>query len=190
MSWFLPHHTFRAYFEVTPDFLKAQGVSVLLLDIDNTLAPYEQPLPDERLKNWLEGLKAAKIRVAFLSNNHAARVELFDGELGLPCRYDANKPNTRYAKQLIAALGGTPKTAAIMGDQIFTDVWCARRVGARAFLVPPILDKQDKFTRFKRTLERGILRRYYKKHPEMPDVRLGNLTTEAAREAIKRESEK
>ena len=190
MSWFSPHHAFRAYFEVTAAFLKEQGINVLLLDIDNTLAPYEQPLPDERLKNWLEGLKNEGISVAFLSNNHAARVELFNSTLGLPCRYDADKPRTRHAKRLIAALGGTKKTAAIMGDQIFTDVCCARRLGARAFLVPPILDKQDKFTRFKRRLEKGVLRRYYKKHPEQPDVRFGNLMTEAARKTFKRENER
>lgn len=190
MSLFSPHHTFRAYFELTAAFLKEQGVNVLLLDIDNTLAPYEQPLPDEGLKNWLEGLKSQGIAVAFLSNNHAARVELFNHALGLPCRYDAHKPLTRHARRLITALGGTKKTAAIMGDQIFTDVCCAKFLGARAFLVPPILDKRDKFTRFKRRLERGILRRYYKKHPEQPDVRLGNPMTEAAQKAIKRESEK
>ena len=189
MSWFSPHHTFRAYFDVTAAFLKEQGINVLLLDIDNTLAPYEQPLPDGRLKDWLGTLQEAGIRVAFLSNNHAARVELFNSDLGLPCRYDAHKPLTRYARRLIAALGGTEKSAAIMGDQIFTDVCCAKFLGARAFLVPPILDKRDRFTRFKRRLERGILKRYYKKHPEQPDVRLGNPMTEAAREAIKRESE-
>ena len=61
-----------------------------------------------------------------------------------------------------------------MGDQIFTDVWCAKRCGARAFLVPPIKDKTNFITRFKRRLEKGILRRFYKKHGDMPDVRLGS----------------
>lgn len=174
MALFRPDHTFRAYFDLSPAFLKGLGVQVLLLDIDNTLAPYEQPLPDERLRAWLGTLAEAGIRVAFLSNNHADRVELFNESLGLPCRYDAHKPLTANAKQLFRALGGTKETTAFMGDQIFTDICCAHFCGARGFLVPPIRDKRDAGTRFKRFLEKGILRRYYKKHPEMPDVRQGS----------------
>ncbi len=185
MPLFAPSYTFRAYFHVTPAFLRERGIRVLLLDIDNTLAPYEQPLPDERLKSWLDSLKAAGIAVAFLSNNHGERVELFNSDLGLPCRYDAHKPLTRRAKALFTALGGTKKTTAFMGDQIFTDVLCARLSGATAILVPPIWDKRDRGTRFKRWLEKGILRRYYRKHQDAPDVRLGNPITEEIRESMK-----
>jgi len=174
MALFQPDHTFRAYFDLSPAFLKERGIEVLLLDIDNTLAPYEQPLPDERLRGWLAALGEAGIRVAFLSNNHADRVNLFNESLGLACRYDAHKPLTANAKRLFASLGGTKSTTAFMGDQIFTDICCAHLCGARGFLVPPIRDKRDAGTRFKRFLEKGILRRYYKKHPELPDVRLGS----------------
>ena len=185
MSLFTPHHTFCAYFHLTPTFLQEQGICVLLLDIDNTLVPYEQSLPDERLKQWLNSLREAGIAVAFLSNNHADRVELFNRELGLACRYDAHKPLTKNAKRLFHSLGGTKQTTAFMGDQIFTDVCCARLCGARAFLVPPIWDRRDAGTRFKRRLEKGILRRFYKKHPDMPDVREGNPITEEIRESMK-----
>ena len=183
MSLFTPHHTLRAYYDLTPEMLTEQGISVLLLDIDNTLAPYEQPLPNERHKAWLEAFRRAGIAVAFLSNNHAERVELFNRELGLPCRYDAHKPLTRRAKKLFKSLGGTKKTTAFMGDQIFTDVCCARFSGATAYLVPPILDKTDAGTRFKRRLEKGILRRFYKKHQGEPDIREGSpLTNEFLQE--------
>ncbi len=185
MALFTPHYTFRAYFDLTPQFLQEQGINVLLLDIDNTLAPYEQPLPDERLKQWLNGLRDAGIAVAFLSNNHAERVELFNKELGLACRYDAHKPLTKNAKKLFGSLGGTKHTTAFMGDQIFTDVCCARLCGACAFLVPPIWDRRDAGTRFKRKLEKGILRRFYKKHPDMPDIREGSPITEEIRENMK-----
>ena len=174
MALFQPDHTFRAYFDLSPAFLQEQGVRVLLLDIDNTLAPYEQPLPDGRLQTWLASLAEAGIKVAFLSNNHADRVELFNESLGLPCRYDAHKPLAGNAKRLLRSLGGTPDTTGFMGDQIFTDICCAHLCGARGFLVPPIRDKRDAGTRLKRWLEKGILRRYYKKHPGMPDVRLGS----------------
>jgi predicted HAD superfamily phosphohydrolase YqeG len=60
---------------------------------------------------------------------------------------------------------GTDKNNTIfMGDQILTDVWAAHNAGIPAILVPPINDKRDPFTRFKRLLEKPFLRAYDKKH--------------------------
>lgn len=185
MAFFQPDATFRAYYELTPAHLRERGITVLLLDIDNTLAPYEQPLPDERLRLWLSDLQRAGVSLGFLSNNHGERVALFNSELGLPFLCDAHKPLPRKAKRLIKLLGGVPKTAALMGDQIFTDVCCAKLCGAYAILVPPIWDRHDGLTRFKRRLERAPLRRYYKKHRNAPDVRAGNPITEEIRERMK-----
>lgn len=184
MAFFQPHVTFRAYYDLTPAYLVTRGITVLLLDIDNTLAPYEQPLPDARLRAWLAAFADAGIAVGFLSNNHGERVTLFNGDLGLPFLCNAHKPLPRKAKKLIKALGGTPRTACLMGDQIFTDVCCAKLCGAHAILVPPIWDRRDALTRFKRRLERAPLRRYYKKHKDAPDVRLGNPITEEIREKM------
>ena len=174
MALFQPDHTFLCYRDVSVAFLEREGIEVLLLDIDNTLAPYEQPEPDEHIRAWLETLAAAGIRAAFLSNNHGPRVTLFNESLGLPVRFDAHKPLKGTAKKLLAELGGNKKNAALMGDQVFTDVLCARNLGIRALLVPPIKDKTDAGTRLKRFFERGILKRYYKKHPDAPDIRVGS----------------
>lgn len=177
MPFFQPDHTFLCYRDVSVDFLREQKIKVLLLDIDNTLAPYEQPEPDEQIRAWLQALADAGIKAAFLSNNHAERVALFNKDLGLPMRYDAYKPLPKQAKLMIKRLGADRHNAALMGDQIFTDVLCARLAGIRAFLVPPIVDRTDRGTRFKRKMERKILKRYYKKHTSEPDIRVGSPLT-------------
>lgn len=177
MALFQPHHTFLCYRDVTPAFLKEQGIEILLSDIDNTLAPYEQPEPDAHILAWVESLKSAGIQLAFLSNNHAERVELFNKTLGVPVRYDAYKPLAKNAKKMMKNLGGNKKNTALIGDQIFTDVLCARLSGIRAILVPPIVDRTDRGTRFKRRMEKGFLKRYYKKHPDAPDIRVGSPLT-------------
>jgi len=172
-----PHHTALCYRDITPDFLHRLGVSCLLLDIDNTLAPYEQPTPDGHITAWHASLAAAGIHTAFVSNNHPERVELFNQTLQRPFRCDAHKPLPRRARQLMISLGADKKSTALMGDQIFTDVLCAKLLGARAILVPPIKDRTDKGTRFKRYLERGPLRRFYRRHPDAPDIRAGSPLT-------------
>lgn len=177
MPLFQPDHTFLSYRDVSVAFLQEQGIRVLLLDIDNTLAPYEQPEPDESIRTWLQALCDGGIRVAFLSNNHGERVSLFNQTLGLPMRFNAHKPLPRQAKKMMKQLGGNRRTTALMGDQIFTDVLCAHLAGFRGMLVPPIKDRTDRGTRFKRRMERGFLKRYYKKHPAAPDIRQGSPLT-------------
>ena len=177
MALLQPNYTFLSYRDVSPEFLLKAGIKVLLSDIDNTLAPYEQPEPDAHIVAWIKALEAAGVTLAFLSNNHAERVELFNKTLGLPVRYDAHKPLAKNARKMMKSLGGNKKNTALIGDQIFTDVLCAHLAGIRAILVPPIVDKTDKGTRFKRRLEKGPLKRYYKKHPTAPDIRVGSPLT-------------
>ena len=177
MPFLQPDFTALCYRDLRADFFKERGIRVLLLDIDNTLAPYEQPEPDEHISAWLAELAEAGVQTAFLSNNHGPRVELFNKTLGRPCRYNARKPLARRGKELMRSLGGDESCTAMMGDQVFTDVLVARAMGVRAILVPPIKDKTDALTRFKRYLERGVLRRYHKRHPDAPDVREGSTLT-------------
>ena len=159
----VPEYRFDTFDMASAEFLTSIGVKGIILDIDNTLEPYEHPTPGEHVVAWLESLHAAGIRTAIVSNNNRERVELFNKELLMPAYAKAGKP---FKKNLLLAMGdmGTDSsTTALMGDQVFTDVWAAHNAGLVAILVPPINDKRDIFTRFKRLLERPILRRYEKR---------------------------
>lgn len=159
-----PDAYFAHFTDITPDYLRGLGIDALLIDIDNTLAPYEQADPTPETLAWFAALAEAGIGAALISNNHADRVERFNAPLGLPIYPDAHKPLTKTAKRALAALGVTPDRAASLGDQIFTDLLCARFCGMRALLVPPIRDKRSFFWRFKRAMERPILARWHKKN--------------------------
>ena len=160
---FIPDFIFDKFDDVTPDFLKEQGIRFLLIDIDNTLAPYEEPVPNERVKAWFAALAEAEIRAVLVSNNNAERVELFNGELGLPAFADCHKPSTKMLRKIIKQFDAKIEETSALGDQIFTDVWGAKMIGARAILVPPIRDKKNLFFRTKRLLEKPFLRMYRKR---------------------------
>ena len=177
MPYFQPDFTRLCYRDLTASFLQEQGVRVLLLDIDNTLAPYEQLDPDDHIRAWLQSLADAGIKAALLSNNHGDRMERFNRELGLPCKSGACKPLPFRGKKLMKRLGGTKKTTLLMGDQIFTDILCAHHMGIRGILVPPIKDKTNRITRIKRYFERGFLKRYHKRLPDAPNVLDGSPLT-------------
>ena len=161
---FIPDFIFDKFDDVTPEFLKAEGISFLLIDIDNTLAPYEETLPNDRVKAWFASLEVAGIRAILVSNNHADRVELFNSQLGLPAFADCHKPSPKRLRRLVDSFGASLEETSALGDQIFTDVWGAKVMGSRAILVPPIRDKKTLFFRAKRLLEKPFLRIYRKRH--------------------------
>ena len=164
--YFSPDWYFDKFDLATPEFLLQNGIRALILDIDNTLAPYEEPEPNERVLAWFAALKENGILAAFVSNNDHERVSRFNREIGIPMYPKGKKPLKKFMRRAINALGVSPEETAIMGDQIFTDVWAGRNVGIRCIVVPPIKDKTDLFTRFKRVLERPIMRYYRKHHKE------------------------
>lgn len=160
----IPDKMFNTYRDVTPAYLKEIGVSALLMDIDNTFAPYEVAEPDEQITNWIAEMKAAGVALAFVSNNNRARVELFNRTLGLPYWYKAGKPGRKAVRRALDALHAEPSQAAILGDQLLTDAYAGKRMGLRALIVPPIKDKTNLFFKAKRLLERPVIRRYRKLH--------------------------
>ena len=160
----VPDYYFEKFSDANVDFLLSLGIKGVLLDVDNTLEPYENTLPGEHVKAWISALKSCGIGCAIVSNNDGKRIELFNSELSLPAYYKAKKPLSKNLKRALSDLSVKKEEAIFIGDQIFTDVLAARLFGIRSILVPPIKDKTDPFTRFKRLLERPILKRYNKIH--------------------------
>lgn len=164
---FTPDLILPAFDALTVDLLKEKDIRFLILDVDNTLIPYEENEPRLAVRAWLEELKEAGIAVSFVTNNHKPRLMTFNATLGYPAFANSAKPFRRNMKKAMRAMGADAAHTANMGDQIFTDVWAGRRMRLFTVLVPPIKDKRDLFTRFKRLLERPFKRAYYKKRKQM-----------------------
>lgn len=158
----VPEYMFDTFEDITPELLSSLGIKALLIDIDNTLAPYEQELPDERILKWFAVLKENGIKAALVSNNHPPRVELFNKSLGLDAYPDSGKPGTKTLRFAMEKMGATPETTAGLGDQLLTDTLAAHRLGSISIIVPPIKDRTSAFFKFKRLLERPAIRKYRK----------------------------
>ncbi len=159
---FSPDYLLNTYSELTSEFLKEHNIKALILDIDNTLVPYEIAKPTNELKAWFSGLNEAGIQVSFVSNNNEDRVRAFNEELSYFATHKSKKPFTLNLKRAIRQMDVKAEETAVMGDQIFTDILAGNSLGALTVLVPPIKDKTDAFTKFKRLLEKPILKRRMK----------------------------
>ena len=70
-------------FEITPEMLASRGISLLLLDLDNTLAPYSKILRQRNFL-WRERMESAGITLFIVSNTKTQRAEIFARSFGVP----------------------------------------------------------------------------------------------------------
>ena len=57
-SFFRPDMAFCDVYTITPEALKELGVSGVVFDIDNTVAPYEIERPTEKMKEYFNSVFA------------------------------------------------------------------------------------------------------------------------------------
>ena len=122
---------------VTTGFLNRHGVRGLILD----------------------GMRQAGVGMMIVSNNTEERVRPFAEILGLPYVADGKKPGTDGMRRAAEQLGGLrPEETAVIGDQIFTDVWGGNRFGALTIMVAPLGPETVPFIKLKRVVEKLVLR--------------------------------
>ena len=166
MPKFVPDYIFSKFDDVTPDFLASLGIKGIILDIDNTLEPYEHETPGDHVVKWFEDLKNAGIHASIVSNNNRERVDNFNKNLNLPAYSHSAKPFKKFLLKAMNDMGTNVTNTVFMGDQIFTDILAAHNAGIKGILVPPINDKKDLLTKFKRLLETPIIRKYKKENDD------------------------
>lgn len=149
----------ESIFHIDLDKLKQKGIRAILLDLDNTLVKWNAPEPTEELRRWLEKVKALGFETCIVSNNSGSRVSHFAAKVGVPFIPKATKPRRKGFREAMARLGVRPEETAVVGDQIFTDVWGGNRSGAHTILVMPIAKQEFFGTKIVRLAERWVLRR-------------------------------
>lgn len=135
----VPHHIFDSYAQVTPQWLRERGVTLLLSDLDFTLAAKKTRHPDQAVRDWIAALHEAGIQFMIVSNNRSGtRVTDYCGELGVPYQGHAGKPSPRGLEAAMARAGADRTCTAMLGDKLLTDVLAARRAGVLALMVEPV----------------------------------------------------
>ena len=114
----IPRHLYSHYSDITPEMLAELGVTLLLSDLDFTLAPKRVRRPDERLRAWIDALHSHGITFMIVSNNRSGRrVREFCAELGVPYQGHANKPSRRGIRAAMSRADASPEQTAMLGDK-------------------------------------------------------------------------
>lgn len=134
------------------------GVDCLLIDIDNTISTDHGTKLVEGLGGWIKKMKNEGVKLYIVSNARKSRVLPFSKKVGLDFVSLAMKPLPFGYLRGVKKSGGKRKTAAIVGDQIFTDVLGGRLSGVKTILLTPILPESQISFRIRRKLEKAVFK--------------------------------
>lgn len=155
---FKPTFAFKSVVDINVDFLKKNKIKGLILDLDNTLTTHNNPHPAEKVMEWIDYMKSNEIKMMIVSNNSSERVTPFAKNLGLPFVSKGRKPLTIGFNKAQEVMKISFKNIAIVGDQIFTDIIGANIKRVKTIYVKPIELETTTFFKFKRTLEKPIIK--------------------------------
>jgi len=144
-------------FDVDVNALAGAGVKGIILDLDNTLIHWKSDTPGPEILDWFKMLKAKGLRACIVSNNMGPRVRHMAGLFGIPSVPRAAKPRRRAFREAMELMGTSPQETAVVGDQVFTDILGANRLGLLSVLVVPISSREFVGTRLVRAVERLVL---------------------------------
>lgn len=159
---FYPDNEVENAYDIDYDALYNKGYRGVIFDIDNTLVPHGAPA-DDRAIALFERLRQIGYQTVLLSNNKEPRVKPFADNVGSLYVYKAGKPGGKGYVKAMKAMGTDPGNTLFVGDQLFTDVWGAKRMKIVTFLVKPIHPKEEIQIVLKRRLEWIVLFFYHRK---------------------------
>ncbi|WP_240033579.1 YqeG family HAD IIIA-type phosphatase [Lysinibacillus composti] len=155
-KFLLPDEFVNTVYEITPEKLKDLGIKGIITDLDNTLIEWNRPDATEEIAEWMKMLQDAGIKIIIASNNNEERVKRFADPLGIPFIHNARKPLGSAYLTALVKLRLRKNEAAMVGDQMLTDVLGANRLNLYTFLVRPVADSDGLVTKFNRLVERRV----------------------------------
>lgn len=158
---FYPDMKLNSVYEVDFNRLYKKGIRGLIFDIDNTLVPHGADA-DERIEKLFGELKKMGFKTFLLSNNKLERVKRFNANIRSLYIYKAGKPNAVNYIKAMRMMGTGKENTVFIGDQLFTDIWGAKKAGISTILLNPIDKKEEIQIVLKRYLEKIVLNAYEK----------------------------
>ncbi|MGQ9477102.1 MAG: YqeG family HAD IIIA-type phosphatase [Candidatus Bipolaricaulia bacterium] len=134
----LPDEELASVFELDPSRLRRAGKRGIIFDLDNTLGRRGAQGLEGAILELLTKLEKEGFLIGILSNDEGLKREELRAKLrGYPIYFNARKPRREGFRQLLREMGLAPEEAVMVGDNLFTDIWGAKRLGIYAILVRP-----------------------------------------------------
>jgi HAD superfamily phosphatase (TIGR01668 family) len=154
LTRFTPDLIVSSIDEIPLDEMEAAGVRGFMFDLDNTLVEHYGEVATPEVVTWLGAARKRGFKFTMVTNAVPERAVPMAERLDMPCVHTARKPLRRGLRSGLRLLELPPDEVAMVGDQLFTDVWAGRRLGTYTIWVRVEEPEEPFLTAFKRPLER------------------------------------
>ena len=117
--------------------LVRSGIKGLILDVDNTLISRKSPNLSEDVFDWVNNAHHY-FKIIILSNNSESKILRVAKPLNIQYIPWTLKPLTFFYKLALLKLGLNASEVCVIGDQVFTDIFGGKLIGAKSIYVKPI----------------------------------------------------
>ena len=150
------HHSIQ---DISLAALREQGITLLVLDLDETLIPRETERIPSSTKKWIEEARQSGFSLCIASNNRRPyRVKLISNQLQIPFISLAMKPFPFAFRSIFKRFFAKAKTTAIIGDQLLTDILGGNFLGLYTILVDPMTEETFPPRQLLRRAERWLFK--------------------------------
>jgi HAD superfamily phosphatase (TIGR01668 family) len=144
--------------EIKPGLMKDLGLKGVIFDLDNTIVRRDSADAPPEVLELISELREEGLKLGIVSNNSRSRVGAIAAQMEIPSIHRAVKPFGRPFRQALELLGTSPQETALVGDQVFTDIFGGNMAGMYTILVVPMEGKEFWATRLiSRHLEKIVL---------------------------------
>lgn len=158
-SFLAPDLRVSSLLEINVKKLKQRNLEGMILDLDNTIISWDSELLPGEIQSWMEILHGEGIKLCLVSNNFSSRVGRIAAACQVPYVARAYKPLRFGFQKALEILQLPASRIAVVGDQLFTDIWGGNRMGMFTILTPPLSKQEFITTKWMRYLERWMLNR-------------------------------
>lgn len=156
---YFPDNTVESTYAIDYEKLYAEGYRGLLFDIDNTLVKHGE-MADDRAKELFLRLRSIGFECCLISNNKKYRVNMFNEDIGVHSVFNAHKPAAKGYYYAMELMNTNLNNTVFIGDQLFTDIFGAKKIGMKNYLVKPIASREEIQIKIKRFFENMVLNEY------------------------------
>jgi len=133
-----PDLELNSFLDVDVKKLKQSGIRGVILDVDNTLMPYNGMNININVGRKLDEIKS-EFNTCILSNTNSQRMRELEKMLGVHVvSTEFRKPLPQPFLDALEYLETIPLQTAIIGDRLLTDIAGAKKIGIYAIKVSPV----------------------------------------------------
>lgn len=142
---------------------KVKNIKGIIVDLDNTLVAWGKKEVSQRVIDWVKEAKKIELKICIVSNARSKRAAEFAKIFDIPYHSKYFKPFSIAFNNGLKILDTKKSETAVIGDQIFTDIWGGNRLKLLTILVAPIAKKDSIGTFLHRNFEKIIISFWVKK---------------------------